>query len=122
MFIKTEYHKVRPYTTMDGSLIRELMHPEIQGNKQQSIAEAIVAPGSSTLLHKHQKAEEVYHIINGVGMMTLGSEETEIKTGDTICIPPGTEHMIRNTGKKKPLKLLCCCSPAYSHDDTVLVG
>ncbi len=120
MFIKTKYHKVRPYTTKDGSLIRELMHPETHGNRQQSIAEAIVAPGSSTILHKHHKAEEIYHIVNGEGVMTLGKEETEIKTGDTLCIPPGTEHMVKNTGKK-PLKILCCCSPAYSHDDTMLI-
>jgi len=121
MFIKTEYDNVRPYTTKDGSLIREFMHPEIQGNRRQSIAEAIVAPGSSTILHKHHKSEEIYHIIEGVGVMTLGNEETEIRTGDTLCIPPGTEHRVKNTGEK-PLKILCCCSPAYSHDDTVFAG
>jgi mannose-6-phosphate isomerase-like protein (cupin superfamily) len=43
-----------------------------------------------------------------------------VRTGDTVCIPPGTPHRIRNTGAG-PLRILCCCSPAYSHDDTELV-
>jgi len=40
--------------------------------------------------------------------------------GDTICIPPGTPHCIENTGIEA-LHLLCCCAPAYAHDDTELL-
>ena len=36
-----------------------------------------------------------------------------------IGFAPGAEHKLFNTGDE-PLVLLCCCSPAYSHDDTVL--
>jgi hypothetical protein len=32
--------------TRDGSVIRERMHPSVQGNRRQSLAEAIVAPGA----------------------------------------------------------------------------
>ncbi len=39
--------------------------------------------------------------------------------GDTVVIPPGLRHKLWNTGAE-PLRLLCCCSPAYSHEDTVL--
>jgi mannose-6-phosphate isomerase-like protein (cupin superfamily) len=28
-------------------------------------------------------------------------------------------HKLWNTGDE-PLKLLCCCAPAYTHEDTVL--
>ena len=120
MLIKTEYEKVRPYKTKDGSLIRELMHPGIHDNSMQSIAEATVAPGSSTVLHFYQKAEEIYHILDGAGVVIVGSEQVEVNSGDTLCIPSGTRHKINNTGEKT-LKLLCCCSPAYSHDDTELL-
>ena len=37
------------YTTKDGSLIRELMHPATHGNARQSPAEAIVNPGIETI-------------------------------------------------------------------------
>jgi mannose-6-phosphate isomerase-like protein (cupin superfamily) len=36
-------------------------------------------------------------------------------------IPPGTPHKLRNTGAE-PLKLLCCCAPPYSHEDTFMLA
>jgi mannose-6-phosphate isomerase-like protein (cupin superfamily) len=105
---------------MDGSTIREMMHPDIQGNTNQSLAEAIVPIGKQTLLHRHLKTEEIYHITQGSGILTLDSTNLAVKTGDCICIPTGTPHCIRNIGDT-PLKILCCCSPAYSHDDTELL-
>lgn len=105
---------------MDGSEIRELMHPNVQGNKLQSLAEATVPIGGKTLCHKHTVTEELYHITQGYGLMTLGNEDFEVFVGDTVCIPPGTAHCIENLSNE-PLVLLCCCSPAYAHDDTELI-
>ena len=116
---KTEYDRIKPYTTRDGSLIRELMHPDVHGNQKQSLAEATITIGSATLLHRHQQAEEIYYITTGTGLMTLGDVKFKVNAGDTVCIPPGTPHQIQNTGDTI-LKLLCCCSPPYSHDDTEL--
>ena len=120
MAIKSEYDKIQPYSTKDGSRIKELMHPEIHGNQRQSLAEAWIPIGSTTLLHKHKTSEELYHIKSGKGLMTLGDEQFVVTTGDTIYIPPGTPHRIQNTGKEI-LKILCCCSPPYSHNDTQLL-
>jgi len=120
MQLLTRYEEVEPYITKDGSIIRELMHPSIHGNSNQSLAEATVTAGGETLFHKHHLTEEIYHITEGSGIMTLGSEEFEVKIGDTVCISPGTPHRVQNTGDT-PLKILCCCAPAYSHDDTELL-
>jgi len=114
---KTEYEKIEPYTTKDGSIIRELMHPAVHGSSNQSLAEATVPAGGKTLLHKHRLTEEIYHITEGSGIMTLGPEEFKVRKGDSVCIAPGTPHRVRNTGKE-PLKILCCCAPVYSHADT----
>ena len=108
------------YTTRDGSQIRELMHPQLHGNVAQSLAEAVVAPGKETLLHKHKNSEELYHITQGKGLMTLANDSFIVKIGDTICIPPGTAHKIKNTGAVD-LKILCCCAPAYAHEDTFII-
>ena len=40
--------------------------------------------------------------------------------GDAILIPAGAVHTLRNTGATD-LKILCCCAPPYSHEDTFLV-
>jgi mannose-6-phosphate isomerase-like protein (cupin superfamily) len=52
--------------------------------------------------------------------MTLGDERFEVSVGDTVLIPSGIPHCIRNIAAE-PLHILCSCSPAYSHEDTVLL-
>jgi mannose-6-phosphate isomerase-like protein (cupin superfamily) len=120
MVLKTQYNDIKSYTTKDGSFIRELFHPDNHGNKNQSLAEATIPVGSETLSHRHNKSEELYHIIEGTGIMTVDNHQLNVATGDTVCILPGRSHCIKNTGAI-PLKLLCCCSPAYSHEDTELI-
>lgn len=118
--VKSRYQDIQPYITRDHSEIRELMHPAVQGNNRQSLAEARVSPGERTLLHRHHTTEELYHVTAGMGLMQLGDEQFEIQQGDTIAIPPNTPHAIENTGADT-LVILCCCSPPYSHDDTELL-
>lgn len=115
--IVSRLNQIEPYTTKDDSQIRELMHPDVHGNQQQSLAQASVAVGGKTLLHRHLITEELYFIQSGYGRMTLDDQTFEVEPGDTICIPAGAAHCIENSGNSE-LLLLCCCSPAYSHDDT----
>ena len=117
---KTSTADIESFITADGSSIRELMHPQSHMNQNQSLAEATIAIGSSTRLHKHHSSEELYHVIQGSGEMTLGEKRFSVTKGDTVCIMPGTAHQIKNTGEIE-LKILCCCSPPYSHADTELL-
>lgn len=118
--MRSRYAEVQAFVTKDGSVIRELMHPTVHGNANQSFAEAIVAVGQSTQLHRHRHSEEIYHITAGKGRMTLGADSFDVSVGDTVVIPPGTPHCIRNSGPAE-LKILCACAPAYSHADTELL-
>ncbi len=118
--MKTAYSSAEPYVTKDGSTIRELLHPNLHGDGAQSLAEARIAPGSATLPHRHRQSEELYHITAGEGVMTLGEERFPVRVGDTVRIPPGTPHRAKNTGTDE-LVILCCCVPAYSHEDTELL-
>ena len=120
MSTQTHYSQIDAYTTKDGSEIRELMHPTQHGNSNQSLAEALVFSGQKTALHVHHKSEELYHITQGQGLMTLGDKTFTVSKGDTICIQPGTAHCIENSGSGT-LHILCCCSPAYAHEDTQLL-
>jgi len=112
--------EVEPYVTRDGSEIRELMHPAIHGNAAQSLAEARVAPGGVTRAHLHRRSEELYFIVAGRGLMELGERHFEVGPGDTVCILPGTRHSISALGDQE-LRFLCCCAPAYRHEDTQLL-
>lgn len=118
--MRTRYERLDTYVTKDGSIIRELMHPQKHGNSRQSLAEAVVPPGVKTALHLHKQSEEIYYIVAGEGAMTLGEDTFNVSVGDTICIHPNTPHRIFNF-TQTDLKILCACSPAYAHEDTVLL-
>ncbi len=109
----------QPFITADGSSIRELAGVPTGNAANQSLAEATVPPGGATIEHFHRTSEEIYLFTSGMGRMTLGEDEAAVRAGDAVVIPPGTPHKLRNTGPE-PLVLLCCCAPAYSHEDTVL--
>ena len=116
----SRYADAEPFTTKDGSTIRELMHPTHHAVRHQSLAQATVVPGSATLLHRHRVTEEIYHITSGRGIMRLGATTFEVRRGDTVVIAAGTAHNISNRGRL-PLRILCACTPAYAHDDTELL-
>jgi mannose-6-phosphate isomerase-like protein (cupin superfamily) len=99
-----------PFTTADGSTIRELWHTEAQ-----SLAEASLAPGLATERHYHHASEEIYFVLEGRGRMEVDGDALDVGPGDAVLISPGAWHQITAAGA---LRFLCCCAPPYSHDDT----
>ena len=108
-----------PFVTADGSTIRELAGNPTGNAVNQSLAEATVAPGAETAEHFHRTSEELYLFTSGMGRIKVGDEVREVAAGDCVVLPPGTPHKLWNSGDE-PLRLLCCCAPAYSDADTVL--
>ena len=123
--MKTSRADIAPYVTKDGSLIRELMHPDVhppeKGGGRLSLAEARVEPGAVTMEHVHDRSEEIYHFTSGQGSMSLAGREFPVGPGDTVRIAPGQAHKVRNHGDAI-LVFLCCCAPPYAHDDTRPAG
>jgi len=109
-----------PYVTADGSTIREWAGPGYSPARNQSLAEATVAPGAATAAHYHRKSEELYLVTAGAGRLRVGDQEREVLPGDCVVIPPGAVHKLWSTGADD-LVVVCACSPAYSHEDTFLV-
>ena len=48
--------------------------------------------------------------------MELDGERRQVAVGDAVLIPPGARHQIR--ADAEGLRFLCCCAPAYRHEDT----
>lgn len=112
-------NEVASFTTKDGSEIRELLAHRNSAIRHQSLAEARLPAGSGTQEHYHVRTEEIYYITHGTGRIRIDGETRDVKPGDAIAIPPGRRHKLWNTGKET-LRLLCCCAPAYEHEDTVM--
>jgi mannose-6-phosphate isomerase-like protein (cupin superfamily) len=110
----------KAFVTADGSSIRELAGVPSGNATNQSLAEAVVAPGNATTAHLHNRSEEIYLFTEGSGRMRLGAEERLVRSGDCVVIPPGVAHKLW-ADDGAPLIVLCCCAPPYSHEDTVLL-
>jgi mannose-6-phosphate isomerase-like protein (cupin superfamily) len=112
-------NEVAPFTTKDGSEIRELLAHRNSAIRQQSLAEARLPVGGATQEHFHPRTEEIYYITHGTGRIRIEGELHDVQPGDAIAIPPGRKHKLWNTGGEV-LRLLCCCAPGYEHSDTVI--
>ncbi len=57
-----------------------------------------VRPGERLSLQRHQRRSEHWHIVKGKAVVTLGKEEISLQTGDSVDIPAGYAHRIKNPG------------------------
>src|SRR5437868_8302281 len=85
-------NEVPPFTTKDGSEIRELLAHRNSSIRNQSLAEARLGVACSTQEHYHKKTEEIYFITQGTGRMQINGESREVRAGDAIAIPSGARH------------------------------
>jgi mannose-6-phosphate isomerase-like protein (cupin superfamily) len=111
------YDRAEPFTTKDGSTIRELLGLLTAPVRNQSLAEATLAPGQATERHYHAETEELYYLLEGEGEMEIDEERARVRPGDAILIPPGAWHQI-HADAGETLRFLCCCAPPYRHEDS----
>ena len=115
MFVKS-LKDCREFVAADGSILRELLHPEKAGTlNHYSLAHAKVAVGQKTRPHK-LKSSEVYYITAGQGLMHIDKESLEVRPECAIYIPPESIQYIENTGDSN-LEFLCIVDPAWRQDD-----
>jgi mannose-6-phosphate isomerase-like protein (cupin superfamily) len=115
MFLK-RLKDCREFTAGDGSILRELLHPEKADLQiRYSLAHAKVATGQKTAPHK-LKGSEVYYVTAGCGLMHIDEESFEVGPDSAIYIPPGARQYIENTGDSD-LKFLCIVDPAWQREN-----
>src|ERR1041384_7071065 len=104
--------------TPHGSEIRPLIDQTTSPITQCSLAEETLLPGQEVTPHAHQTIEEIYYIVEGRGLMTVGDEQKEVRAGDAVFIPPYHRHTLKNTGTE-PIRLILVCGPAFFYEDEV---
>jgi quercetin dioxygenase-like cupin family protein len=55
-------------------------------------------PMAYVKLHRHKVQEQVYHVLEGEGLMQIDGNDRVVRKGDYIFLPPGVDHSISNTG------------------------
>jgi quercetin dioxygenase-like cupin family protein len=111
MELRNRDRDATPFTTKDGSTVREYLH-----TAAQSLAEASLPGHAATRRHYHANSEEIYLVLEGEGELEVDEEVRAVSAGDAILIPAGSPH--RLTAGEDGVRILCCCVPPYSDDDT----
>ncbi len=81
-----------------GALSKALVHPDTVGSRQIDYRISAYQPMAYVKLHAHKLQEQVYHVLDGEGVMEIDGKRTVVRQHDVIFLPPGCEHSIENTG------------------------
>ena len=61
--------------------------------------------------HTHRVQEQIYHFLEGEGLMELDGERRVVGRHDTVFIPPGVEHAVYNSGLEDLVFLVITSPP-----------
>jgi len=104
--------------TPHGSEIRPLIDRTTAPITRCSLAEEMLPPGCAVTPHHHLETEEIYYILTGSGLMTVGDETEQVRAGDAVFVPRGLSHSLKNTGSQD-IRLVLVCGPAFRYEDHI---
>jgi mannose-6-phosphate isomerase-like protein (cupin superfamily) len=78
-----------------------------------------IKPGEDVGMEKHDNVDQFFRFEQGVGKVVMNGEESEIKEGDAVLVPSGTNHNIVNTSETEALKFYTIYSPPNHKDGTI---
>jgi mannose-6-phosphate isomerase-like protein (cupin superfamily) len=81
-----------------GALSKALVAPQTTGSRQIDYRISNYQPMAYVERHVHKMQEQVYHVLEGEGLMEIGDERRVVRKHDVIFLPPGVWHSIQNTG------------------------
>ena len=81
-----------------GAYSKMLVRPETLGARHLDYRISCYQPRAHVAPHAHAVQEQVYHVLDGEGLMEIAGERKVVRRHDVIFIPPGVEHAIYNSG------------------------
>lgn len=102
------------FYTPERCFIIELSN--VPDDPDASIARARVTPGVTTRWHRLIGTAERYVILEGEGLVEVGSlPPQEVRAGDIVLIPPSCRQRITNIGQND-LIFLAVCTPRFTNE------
>ena len=80
-----------------------------------------VDPGGRLSYQYHHKRSEAWTIVEGIGVITLDGQDNEYTKGETILIPQGVKHRIKNKGQEKVVFIEVQTGSYFGEDDIVRI-
>ena len=81
-----------------GALSKPLVMPDTTGAHHIDYRISMYQPMAYVKVHRHKVQEQVYHVIEGEGLMEIDGERHVVRKHDYVFLPPGVDHSISNTG------------------------
>jgi mannose-6-phosphate isomerase-like protein (cupin superfamily) len=81
-----------------GALSKLLVNPDSTGSRLIDHRISAYQPKAHVAPHRHKVQEQVYHVLEGEGLMEIEGRRQVVRRHDVVFIPPGIEHAIHNTG------------------------
>lgn len=80
-----------------------------------------VDPGGRLSYQYHHKRSEAWTMVEGIGTITLNGVIKDFKAGETILIPQGVKHRIKNKQQKKVIFIEVQTGTYFGEDDIVRI-
>jgi quercetin dioxygenase-like cupin family protein len=81
-----------------GALSKALVGPGNSGSRLLDFRISRYAPNAFVQEHVHKVQEQVYYVLEGEGLLTLGKAKHLMRPHDYVYVPPGVRHSFTNTG------------------------
>jgi mannose-6-phosphate isomerase-like protein (cupin superfamily) len=81
-----------------GALSKPLVMPETAASRHIDYRISMYQPMAYVAPHKHAVQEQVYHVLEGEGIIAIDGEKRVVRKHDIVYLPPGVEHSITNSG------------------------
>jgi quercetin dioxygenase-like cupin family protein len=81
-----------------GALSKALVRPEVCNSKRVDYRISRYAPMAYVQEHVHQVQEQVYHVLEGEGMLVLDGKPHVLRKHDYVYVPPGVRHSFTCNG------------------------
>ncbi|MDP3084733.1 MAG: cupin domain-containing protein [Rubrivivax sp.] len=93
-----------------GALSKALVAPANCGSRHIDHRISCYQPMAHVAEHVHRVQEQVYHVLEGEGLLTLDERRVLMRKHDYVFVPPGVRHSFTNNGLV-PLVFLVVTSP-----------
>ena len=101
-----------------GALSKPLVRPETCGARRVDYRISCYQPMAYVQEHVHAVQEQVYHVLEGEGLLTLDGQRVLMRRHDYVFIPPGVRHAFTNNGTV-PLVFLVVTTPVEDREEPV---
>ena len=81
----------------------------------------IILPGCRLSLQKHNKRNEHWIVVRGLGTAIIGSEEFRLSPGATHFVPIGAIHRLQSDEGAEPLEIIEVQTGVCDEDDIVRI-